>query len=106
MGKRQVEKYIKEYIHRLQKDIKPEKVILYGSVKKGTYHDGSDVDLIVVSDYFSKLDDDDRLDILYRKTVRLPLDFHLYALTPQEVKNVSPLTSLALALKDGVTVNN
>lgn len=101
MGKKQVKSYIKEYVKRLKKDIQPDKVILYGSYLKGKYKEGSDIDLIVISNYFSKMDEDERLNILYRKTVRIPLDFHLYGLTPQEVKEVHPITSLALALKEG-----
>ena len=103
MDKKQAENYIKEYIKRLKRDVRPKSVILYGSFLKGNYQEGSDIDLIIVSDYFSRLDEDDRLEILYRKTVGLPLDFHLHGLTPGEYKNASPLTSLYQVKKTGVS---
>lgn len=104
MGKKQIEGYIKEYIERLKKDVKPEKVILYGSYLTGKYKEGSDIDLVVISNYFSNMDEDERLEILYRKTVRIPLDFHLYGLTPKETQKINPLTSLFLSLKEGKKV--
>lgn len=104
MGKKQVKNHIKEYIKRIKKDIKPDKVILYGSFAKGTHKEGSDIDMIVVSDHFSNMDEDKRLELLYRKTVQIPLDFHLYGITSDELTKISPLTSLSSALKRGTTI--
>ena len=35
----------------LEKNISPEAIVLFGSVQKGTYHKGSDVDLFVQAEY-------------------------------------------------------
>lgn len=105
MGKKTVEKYIKIYIKRLKEDIKPEKVILYGSYLTDQFNKESDIDLLIISKKFQKLDDDERLKILYRKTIGLPLDLHIYGLTPDEIKNVSPLKTLYTALKNGVEIS-
>lgn len=106
MGKKTVRKYISLYIRRL-KDLKPEKVILYGSFLTDHFKEGgSDIDLFVISERFEKLDDDERLKILYRRTVGLPIDFHLYGFTPKEIENVSPLKSLYHALKNGIVISS
>ena len=102
MGKKQAEKYIKEYITRLKPDLSSYKVILYGSFANGTYKSGeSDVDLLVISKDFIHMDDDERLDFLYKNTAGLPLDWHIYGFTPDEIKKVSPLNTLSEALRTG-----
>ena len=67
MDKKQNEiiKKVKKFIEKLGF---VNKAILFGSFARGDYREESDVDLIIVSDYFSRLDEDDRLEILYRKT--------------------------------------
>lgn len=102
MGKKQAEKYIKEYIDRLKPDLNSYKVILYGSFINGTYKPGeSDIDLLVISKDFINMDDNERLDFLYKNTVGLPLDWHIYGFTPGEIKKISPLNTLSEALRTG-----
>lgn len=102
MGKKQAEKYIKEYITRLRPDLSSYKIILYGSWVNGTYKSGeSDIDLLVISKDFTNMDDDARLDFLYKNTAGLPLDWHIYGFTPDEIKKVSPLNTLSEALRTG-----
>lgn len=102
MGKKQTEKYIKEYAIRLKPDLSSYKIILYGSYVRGTYKPGeSDVDLLVISKDFKKMDENERLDFLYKNTVGLPLDWHIYGFTPDEVKKISPLNTLSEALRTG-----
>ncbi len=102
MGKKQAEKYIKEYIARLKPNLNSYKIILYGSFTKGTYkHGESDIDLLVISNDFKKMDENERLDFLYKNTVGLPLDWHIYGFTPEEVKKISPLNTLSEALRTG-----
>ena len=106
MGKKQAEKYIKEYIARLKPGLSSYKVILYGSFIKGAYKPGeSDIDLLVISKGFTNMDDDERLDFLYKNTVGLPLDWHIYGFTPDEIKKISPLNTLSEALRTGKQLN-
>ncbi len=102
MGKKQTEKYIKEYSTRLKPDLNSYKIILYGSLVKGTYKPNeSDIDLLVISKDFKKMDENERLDFLYKNTVGLPLDWHIYGFTPDEIKKISPLNTLSEALRTG-----
>ena len=52
------------------------------------------------------MDDDERLDFLYKNTAGLPLDWHIYGFTPDEIKKVSPLNTLSEALRTRKTINN
>lgn len=102
MGKRQVEKYIKEYISRLKPNLHPCKVILYGSLLKNAYRPGeSDIDLLVISNKFKGMDEDARFDLLYKNTVGFALDWHIYGFTPEEIRKISPLNTLSEALRTG-----
>lgn len=101
MGTQQINHHIETYVNRLKENIKPSQVILFGSFLDGSYTDGSDIDLIVVSDHFSKVDGDERLRMLYRETVNLPLDFHIYGFTSEELTKVSSLSALSVALQKG-----
>ncbi len=102
MGKKIAEKYIKEYISRLKPNLNTYKVILYGSMVNGTYKSGeSDVDLLVISEDFKNFDEDERFDLLYKNTAGLPLDWHLYGFTPEEIEKVSPFNTLSEAIRTG-----
>ena len=48
----------------LSRGIKPAKIVLYGSYATGTHKKGSDIDLVVVSDDFKKMDYWERIDVL------------------------------------------
>jgi predicted nucleotidyltransferase len=41
---------VKKLVHRLIEDYKPEKIVLFGSLARGDYHEGSDIDLMLVKD--------------------------------------------------------
>lgn len=47
-----------------KKGIKIERIVLYGSYAAGTQQEGSDIDLVVISDDFSGLDYWQRIDLL------------------------------------------
>ena len=107
MGKKQTQTYLKEYIKRLNEDICPQDVIVYGSFLRDDYNpEISDIDILVISDTFARMDEDERLRLLYRKTTGLPLDLHIYGFTRDELKNISPLNSLYQALSSGVSITS
>jgi uncharacterized protein len=65
MGKAAVLKIIGEFRHSLEKrGIKIERIVLYGSYATGTQREGSDIDLVVISDDFSGLGYWQRIDLL------------------------------------------
>lgn len=81
-----------------------EEVILFGSFAEGRATKESDVDLIILSDKFSQMDEDKRLRFLYRRSVGFPYNLHVYGLTPLEFSTASPLTTVAEARNKGIRI--
>ena len=47
-----IDNAVREYIAELSKEIPVQKAVLFGSYARGNYHQDSDVDLAIFSDYF------------------------------------------------------
>ena len=77
-----VQRIVKRYVHRLARNITVDKAILTGSRATGTYLEDSDVDLIIVSDDFSKVLLPERLQYLQKqwKSKSIPLEAFGYTL--------------------------
>lgn len=56
-----IKKFIKGYVKNLKPYIKIDKVILFGSMARGGAHRDSDIDLIIISPDFKKVDFMERL---------------------------------------------
>ena len=84
------------YLQKVKAQIPISRVYLVGSWVKGEAHEGSDVDLLVLSKAFEKMDTDERLKVLYRNTVGIDFDLHIHAVTPSEYKAASKLNSLGM----------
>ena len=78
---------------------------MYGSWAEGKANEESDVDLQVLSSHFNNLSQEERDRILYRLSVGIPLELHVYGLTPQEYKNASPLTTIGVIRNSGKFVS-
>lgn len=94
MDFKKIKPEIDKYLDKLKQEFRLEQVLLYGSFAEGKATKNSDVDLIVLSPDFANMNDDDRLRVLYRKSVGFPYNLHIYGLTPKEYKSASLLTSL------------
>lgn len=104
MGFKKIKPVIDHYLGKVTTKIKIDKAILFGSYALGKAKKDSDVDLIVVSKDFSKMDGDERLKILYRLSVGFPYNLHVYGITPEEFDDASSLTTLGEAKKTGISV--
>lgn len=105
MGKRQVRKQLNIFIKRVKKELKPEKIILYGSYAIDEANKYSDIDILVISKNFKHKDEENRAKQLYQLTKDLYPDFHVYGFFPEEIKKVSEVTTLYQALKTGVIIS-
>lgn len=101
MDKKKVQKNLALFTRRVKKTWKPERVLLFGSYATGRANEYSDVDVIVISDRFSTIPQEERFDVLYPLTQDLYPDFHVFGLTPGEYEAMSPLVSLAEAKHAG-----
>ena len=64
--------------------IRPLKIILYGSYATGTYREGSDIDIVVISNDFAGLSFWERIDILSDVIYEIFAPVEAIALTPDE----------------------
>lgn len=95
---------VKRYIAKVKADIPVRRVILFGSLAKGKAKKDSDVDLIILSERFAKMDEDQRLRILYRNAVGFPYNLHVYGFTAKEFDSASPLTTLGEIKTTGLSI--
>lgn len=96
MDLKKIKSEIDKYLNKLKQDLSLERVLLYGSFAEGKAKEDSDVDLLILSSDFAKMDEDERLRLLYRKSVGFPYNLHVYGLTLKEYKEASPLTILGV----------
>ncbi len=97
-----------DYLNNLRQELKVEKMILFGSAARGEMNKDSDIDLIVVSSDFKKMDFMERLIWLSRlregKSRSFAMD--VFGYTPQEFKNSNKKRIiLEEAKKEGIVVN-
>ena len=79
-----------------------EKMILFGSYATGTYHEGSDIDLVVISKDFSGKGFWDRIHIL-AKALRIVFEpIEATAMTPEEFESGDSM--IALFAKEGEVI--
>lgn len=105
MGRKKINKEIKEYILRLKKAINPKKVILFGSFARGEPTEWSDIDILVVAD-FSNTNNNKRFDILYdlHEGLIKEHDIHAYGITPREFNDVKEWSILHDIKKEGIII--
>lgn len=78
---------VKAYVGELAKvNIKPERIILFGSYARGTATDDSDVDLVVISKDLGRYPFPERLSVLSRATLNIPEPFEVLGYTPDEIE--------------------
>ncbi|MBT9163660.1 MAG: hypothetical protein DDT24_00580 [Chloroflexi bacterium] len=99
----QIEGIIKRYSQQLEKlGLKPEKMILFGSFAKGMAAEGSDIDLLIVSEDFQGMNIRERSELLGMAAARILEPIQAEGLTPQEVRESEDF--LEEILQSGVVV--
>lgn len=87
MDRKKIDKIIKNYLKDLSENIHIDKAILFGSSLTGRLERNKDIDLLILSSSFEKMDDNQRFNILYTsrknwETQTTPMD--IFGLTPRE----------------------
>ncbi len=92
------------FLARLRRDLKPERVILFGSRARGDNRAGSDYDLLIVSGRFRGLPWIERAPLVIRLW-DLPLDVEPICLTPEEYRRRRrELSIIGEAVREGVVL--
>lgn len=100
-----LERIIKSFQRELKKmGIHSEKVVVYGSYANGTAHEGSDIDLFVVSRDWEKYNLRERLEILGVAAVRILEPVQAQGLTPREIEAKQVPMYWWEAVKESITV--
>jgi predicted nucleotidyltransferase len=96
---------LKKFLLDLNKEIKIEKIILFGSRATENFGKDSDVDLIIVSSDFEGMNFFERGAKMYDFwELDLPVDFLCY--TPKEFNKLRKgITIVSEALKNGIMIN-
>ena len=84
--------------------INVERVILYGSYSKGNQREDSDIDLIIISEDFQKMNLRERLEILGIAAVRIMEPIEAKGYTPEEIQMAQEASCLKEVLEIGVRI--
>ena len=83
----ELKQIVKRYRVQLEKmGIRPARVLLYGSQATGTAHEGSDIDLIVISGDWKKYNHRERLELLGIAAARILEPVQAQGFTPTEIR--------------------
>jgi len=87
-----------------QMGIRVERAILYGSRARGETKESSDIDVLIVSSDFERMNKRERLELLGVAAARLWQPIEAIGCTPQELASAEPATLLEEILRTGVGV--
>ena len=83
----ELKRVVKRYRIQLEKmGIHPTRILLYGSQAAGTAHEGSDIDLIVISGDWKKYNNRQRLELLGIAAARILEPVQAQGFTPSEIE--------------------
>ena len=101
MDIRQINQPLKKFIKAVSQKVAVDEVIIFGSRLEGNAREDSDIDVIVVSNDFKQMKEDDRLDLLYKASAFIEPPIHPWAFTADELKQKSELTTWGHARTSG-----
>ena len=102
----QVKEIIKQYKDTLLEcGIKVERIILYGSFAQGDLRENSDIDLVVVSDNFQKMNLREGLEVLGIGAAKIMKPIEAKGYTAKEIKSAPKISFLSEILKSGININ-
>jgi predicted nucleotidyltransferase len=85
-------------------NVRPQRIMLFGSYANGKPREDSDIDIVVISEDFRNLNLRERLEILGLAAGRVFEPIEAWGYTPEEVKNVNPVSILNEVLSSGITI--
>lgn len=101
----QIKDTIEEYKHALRMlGIRAERVILYGSFARGSQREDSDIDLLVVSSDFQKMNLRERLEVLGMAAARIMKPIEAQGYTPEETETALRPSFLKEILEAGISI--
>jgi predicted nucleotidyltransferase len=101
MHQERIRKIIDDFKKALESQgIKADKLILFGSYAKGVADKYSDIDLVVISTDFAKMDFQQRCEILGKAIVHVMEPIEPLAYTPEEFEKLSAFNVAGIITKN------
>ena len=96
-----IKKPIGQFLKAIPKKITIDKILIFGSQSSNTNSKDSDIDILVISSSFKKMNEDERLDILYKASRFIKPEIHPWGVTQDELEKASALTTIGDAREKG-----
>lgn len=97
----ELEKVISRFKNALENHgVKVDKIILFGSHAKGTANKFSDIDLVVISPDFAKMNFQRRCQVLGKAIAHVMEPIEPLAYTPEEFRDISVSGIAAMVMED------
>jgi len=105
MDRKTIEVTLKKYVEKVKAVVNPNKIILYGSFARGTANEWSDIDLMVITN-FEKKNEFSLMNKLSNIGSKIDSEkiFDVRVLQNEDYKNISHLSILSEAKKEGVVI--
>ncbi len=100
----QVEAATKDFVERLKRSVRVDTVILFGSHASGSAHEGSDIDLAVISRAFDRMSTWERQDLIARATVGRAYRIAPVAFSLSEYREHNPSSFISEVVRTGTVV--
>jgi predicted nucleotidyltransferase len=102
MDLNQLKPSLDQYLATVSQSITVDQVIIFGSQVAGKAAPDSDIDVLVVSDDFKRLDEGQRFDILHPARLNIEPNIDPWGFTSDELANLSPLSIFGSARDRGI----
>lgn len=105
MDKKKITKPLREFLSAIPKQVKVDKVVLFGSFAKNKATTASDIDVFIVSNSFKNWDEDKRLDVLYKASRFIEPEIHPWGVTREEWETANEFSLIDQARISGKTAH-